>query len=565
MPWPAIAAIAGKVIGGMGATGAAGGAAAGAGAGASGALGKVSSIAGMMGNVGGGNQGQTFQRRNNASNNNPLMNLNRMYFNPMDNEQYTERQPNPWVGSQLGGRRYGGRTNIPRAQNGMPVIVSEESNTYPDPFYTRNYRNNKFRDKIHDDVYREDGKKTGSKVIIRKGLGDRLVGKNITYNEEASRSVSKYKTPIREGDEYTSQSSPNYSPNLIKNWDVLDKIGYQKGGDIPRAQFGMPLNTSMIDWMNKMSNTGQAAGNVAGLNMQAPQAPQMTAPNPTQGPGMVQNPPASPSGQAMNMSTFPGNQTPNMNNPMAGMSIPVGSTDYIASGPGGMGKEIVGSQGKNDYQTDEMGITKIRKQDTQGQANAMMKGNFLGAAFNRLATTIGGMSDRRRQRRELQQAESLHNQDLAQSSAYNDPNSVYYAAKDGAAINPSLMKQNNNLIGMMQSYQDGGKLDSIRSKRKGEMQQAIREKNEDIKEQARLNALKAEQKRYQTLIDAEEKLLLQRRKNAGGVGLGVGENLKVTTGKNESMRRYNMGAGQSMGSVGGIIGDKKIMQRMKKK
>ena len=246
------------------------------------------------------------------------------------------------------------------------------------------------------------------------------------------------------------------------------------GGKIKMQNGGM-LDPGFFEYLSKVTGQGadNAAGAVAGQQvqpelkipenfMQQPEAPAAIDVTGNQGVA-VENAPPSPTAEAMapmpgaapmptipNQTVDPANQTVGEVNQPGSATPDTGKmTDPMSSVMGLM------SANKGQYETDERGITQAPDSgEAMGDAmGKLKKGDVLGAAMGAMSHVVGKQSALRRQKREEEQWGSQMEQAQKHSSVYNDPNSVYYAAKDGAAINPSLAKQNNNLNS---NYENGG-------------------------------------------------------------------------------------------------------------
>jgi hypothetical protein len=184
----------------------------------------------------------------------------------------------------------------------------------------------------------------------------------------------------------------------------------------------------------------------------------------------VQNQPTDTPAQTMGNPLPGAAQMPTVDNPS--VSTPTNPTGAPANEASGSANNpissILGTMSANNgqYQTDERGVTQVTESsdivgDALGKAS---KGDLLGAGLAVVSGMTNQQSQVRRQGREEEQWNSEMERQMKRSSAYNDPNSVYYAAKNGASINPSnppLWHQNNNLTSMMGSgdgYKKGGKM-----------------------------------------------------------------------------------------------------------
>lgn len=255
-----------------------------------------------------------------------------------------------------------------------------------------------------------------------------------------------------------------------------------------KAQNGALISPELLSYMSKNLGQGQTTG-------QPIETPQIQAPEINPGPvaqstasvtsateGMVpvQNQPMGtpaqtmaepmPGTPAMPTVQNPSGGAPEMTSAVASPTNPTGAKANEAQG-GSMTNpmgSILGTMAANNgqYQTDQRGVTQVTESsDIMGDAMAKAKkGNIVGAGLAVVSGTMNQASQMRRQAREEEQWGSEMERQMKRSSAYNDPNSVYYAAKDGASINPSnppLWHQNNNLTSMMSSedgYMKGGKL-----------------------------------------------------------------------------------------------------------
>jgi hypothetical protein len=237
----------------------------------------------------------------------------------------------------------------------------------------------------------------------------------------------------------------------------------RKGGKI-RYQMGGGIDPAFFDYLSKVTGQGQQQLQVPDNFMQPPAAPEMTAQDPTQMAGAVQNPPTDTPAQNMGQ-PMPGQQPmPTIDDPMAGANT-VGKVNQPGDPKADTGKmtdpmsAVMGTMASNkgQYATDERGVTEVPDSgEAMGDAmGKLKKGDVLGAAMGAMSHMVGKRSAMRRNIREEEQWGSQMEQAMKHSSVYNDPNSVYYAAKDGAAI-PGKMKQNNNLTSMM-AYQNGGR------------------------------------------------------------------------------------------------------------
>jgi len=254
------------------------------------------------------------------------------------------------------------------------------------------------------------------------------------------------------------------------------------------AQDGALISPELLNYMSKTLGQGQATGQpVQTPQVQTPQisdapaSPAVAVPSATEGMNQVQN---QPTGGASDMMTQPMPGTPaapTVDNPNGGAAPELQSAVTTPTNPTGatankapQGKitnpmgDILGTMAANNgkYQTDARGVTQVTESSNiMGDAmSKAKKGNILGAGLAIVSGTMNQASQMRRQAREEEQWGSEMERQMKRSSAYNDPNSVYYAAKDGASINPSnppLWHQNNNLNSMMSSpngYMKGGKL-----------------------------------------------------------------------------------------------------------
>lgn len=184
----------------------------------------------------------------------------------------------------------------------------------------------------------------------------------------------------------------------------------------------------------------------------------------------VQNQPTDTPAQTMGNPLPGAPQMPTVESPT--IETPVNPTGASATNAPGSNpvSSILGTMMANNgqYQTDNRGVTQVTEtSDIMGDAlGKASKGNLIGAGLAVVSGITNQRAQMRRQGREEEQWNSDMERQMKRSSAYNDPNSVYYAAKDGASIDPSnppLWHQNNNLSSMMnggatQVYKMGGKL-----------------------------------------------------------------------------------------------------------
>lgn len=254
------------------------------------------------------------------------------------------------------------------------------------------------------------------------------------------------------------------------------------------AQDGALISPELLSYMSKTLGQGQTTGQP----IAQPQVPDMQInPGPvapstasvtsaTEGMVPVQNAPTNtpaqtmaepmPGTPAMPTVQNPAGESPELTSAVASPENPTGAKANKATSGGitnPMGS-ILGTMSANNgkYQTDERGVTQVTESsnimgDAMGKAK---KGDIVGAGLAVISGTMNQASQMRRQAREEEQWGSEMERQMKRSSAYNDPNSVYYAAKNGASIDPSnppLWHQNNNLTSMMSSapgYMKGGKL-----------------------------------------------------------------------------------------------------------
>lgn len=254
------------------------------------------------------------------------------------------------------------------------------------------------------------------------------------------------------------------------------------------AQDGALISPELLSYMSKTLGQGQATGqSIQPPQVQTPQistgapAPSTGITSATEGMVPVQNQPVGTPAQTM-ADPMPGTPAmPTVQNPNGGAAPELTTAVNTPENPTGAkantapeGKitnpmgDILGTMAANNgkYQTDQRGVTQVTESSNiMGDAmKKAKKGNILGAGLAIVSGTMNQASQMRRQAREEEQWGSEMERQMKRSSAYNDPNSVYYAAKDGASINPSnppLWHQNNNLNSMMYSadgYMKGGKL-----------------------------------------------------------------------------------------------------------
>lgn len=247
-----------------------------------------------------------------------------------------------------------------------------------------------------------------------------------------------------------------------------------------KAQNGAFLSPEFINYIAKTTGQGQSVGQMP----QAPQvsqmqiSPELSKPSgittPELGAGMapVQNQPTDTPAQNM-AQPMPGAQpmpsiqnptganqqvsAPEMQSAVASPTNPTGAKANEAKSGGVMNPvgSILGTMSANNgkYKTDDRGVTQVTESsDIMGDAmGKAKKGDIVGAGLAIVSGQMNQMSQMRRQAREEAQWGSEMERQMKKSSAYNDPNSVYYAAKNGASVSAILSNiKKNNLSSMME-------------------------------------------------------------------------------------------------------------------
>lgn len=356
-----------------------------------------------------------------------------------------------------------------------------------------------------------------------------------------------------------------------------------KGGKIKMQNGGM-LDPGFFDYLSKVTGQGaspapqvQAPVEIPDNFMQQPENPGPVDVGVGAGQGTaVENPPASPTAAAM--APMPGaTPPPAMPKSMGGpdqtvdpANQTVGEVNQPGSGPADTGKmgdplsTVTGlmSSNKGQYETDERGVTVA---PDSGEAvgasmDKLKKGNVLGAAAGMMSHIVGKQSALRRQKREEEQWGSQMEQAQKHSSVYNDPNSVYYAAKDGASIDPSLAKQNNNLVGMM-AYQNGGNTFDPEVGRQADLNPqgslaSMMQNDSGITPVQNLRVRENKRKMVSKGVDSSGKKFKMVTKKLQNGGSTVGEKRKSSSEKKEVGKRFNeltVGEKRKKSSEGGLI------------
>jgi len=273
----------------------------------------------------------------------------------------------------------------------------------------------------------------------------------------------------------------------------------KNGGKTPSYQAGgltgMMLDPEALDWIKSQTGgAGGAAQNAMAIPenfMQPPEAPEMTAQDPTQMAGAVQNPPTNTPAQQMGQ-PMPGQEMPTLQDPMAGQNTPAPGTDMntgqveqnnssqaaapaqakssmASTNPISSVMSIVSQQKDgNDYAKDQEGYTAVTETSDimGGTMDNLKQGDIIGAGLELVGGIVGQKSQQRKRTRELQIQEGMHDRAQQNQSVYSDPNSVYYSAKDGAPISQGAMKRNianmmdgGGIMGMVKGmlpFQEGG-------------------------------------------------------------------------------------------------------------